>query len=188
VANALLAHLGRQAARRAAGSGNLTDSTVPRNVGSALAYSLLGWNSLQRGLGKLELAPAHSQPIWSKTRKASPRGSDPDGDAHAVPEPYEKLKDTHARTTHIRKCTARLHRDARHTGRGARLAAMTPGSHTGNAAEQAQRIRAHCLRGRTRWSCPKPKGDSHWVHHPSRPRRSWAFSGKHSRIGRILKR
>jgi adenylosuccinate lyase len=32
---------------------DLTDSTVLRNLGVALAHSLVGWKALQRGLGKI---------------------------------------------------------------------------------------------------------------------------------------
>jgi adenylosuccinate lyase len=39
---------------------DLTDSTVLRNVGVALAHSLIAWNALQRGLGKIA---AHTTPI-----------------------------------------------------------------------------------------------------------------------------
>ncbi len=36
---------------------DLTDSTVQRNIGSVVAYAILGYSSLQKGLSKLEINP-----------------------------------------------------------------------------------------------------------------------------------
>ena len=47
---------------------DLTDSTVLRNVGVALAHSLVAWNALQRGLGKIAADPARSSPPTSMLR------------------------------------------------------------------------------------------------------------------------
>lgn len=72
---------------------DLTDSTVLRNVGSALTYSILAYKSLLRGLGKLELNKKviHddlcekwellAEPIQTVMRK------------HKISGAYEKLKD-----------------------------------------------------------------------------------------------
>ena len=54
LANALLGHLSAKLPV-SRWQRDLTDSTVLRNVGVALGYSLLGWDALQRGLGKLEV-------------------------------------------------------------------------------------------------------------------------------------
>ena len=71
---------------------DLTDSTVLRNVGLALAHSLIAYRSLVKGLGKLELNESElaadlnaswevlAEPIQTIMRK------------HGVEEPYEKLR------------------------------------------------------------------------------------------------
>ena len=71
---------------------DLTDSTVLRNLGSGIAYSLIAYKSTLKGLGKLELNPAALQadldaswevlaePIQTIMRK------------YDIDEPYEKLK------------------------------------------------------------------------------------------------
>jgi len=71
---------------------DLTDSTVLRNLGTGIAYSLIAYKSTLKGLGKLELNPAALQadldgswevlaePIQTIMRK------------YDIEEPYEKLK------------------------------------------------------------------------------------------------
>ena len=54
LANALLTHLS-QKLPISRWQRDLTDSTVLRNMGVALGYALLGYDSLQRGLDKLEV-------------------------------------------------------------------------------------------------------------------------------------
>ena len=91
LANALLSHLS-QKLPVSRWQRDLTDSTVLRNMGVAIGYTLLALNSLQRGVGKLEVS-------------AEPLAADLDaawevlGEAvqtvmrrYGVPEPYEKLK------------------------------------------------------------------------------------------------
>lgn len=91
LANALLAHLS-QKLPISRWQRDLTDSTVLRNMGVALGYALLGWDSLQRGLDKLELNEAAlaadldgawevlAEPIQTVMRR------------YGLPEPYEQLK------------------------------------------------------------------------------------------------
>ena len=91
LANALLSHLS-QKLPVSRWQRDLTDSTVLRNMGVAIGYTLLALNSLHRGIGKLEVS-------------AEPLAADLDaawevlGEAvqtvmrrYGVPEPYEKLK------------------------------------------------------------------------------------------------
>ncbi|MGB1879532.1 MAG: adenylosuccinate lyase, partial [Gammaproteobacteria bacterium] len=71
---------------------DLTDSTVLRNVGSALAYCQIAARSLQRGLGKLEAVESRlsadldsawevlAEPIQTVMR------------AHGIADSYEQLK------------------------------------------------------------------------------------------------
>ena len=72
---------------------DLTDSTVMRNIGSALAYSLIGYQSAIKGLDRLELNRESidrdidncweilAEPIQTVMRR------------YGIDEPYEKLKE-----------------------------------------------------------------------------------------------
>ncbi|WP_310385542.1 adenylosuccinate lyase, partial [Roseateles sp.] len=60
LANALLTHMS-QKLPISRWQRDLSDSTVLRNMGVAMGYTLLGWDSLQRGMDKLELNRATLQ-------------------------------------------------------------------------------------------------------------------------------
>ena len=91
LANALLRHLAEKLPV-SRWQRDLTDSTVLRNMGVALGYSLLGWVSLEQGLAKLEVDPVRlaadldanwevlAEPIQTVMRR------------HGIEQPYEKLK------------------------------------------------------------------------------------------------
>ena len=142
LANAMLEHL---AAKLPVSrwQRDLTDSTVLRNVGSALAYSLLGWDSLQRGLAKLELAPTQLAADLEANQEVLAEAIQTVMRRYGVPEPYEKLKaltrGQRVSADGLREFIAGLEIPE---AERARLATLTPGSYTGNAAQQAQRIRA----------------------------------------------
>jgi adenylosuccinate lyase len=141
LANAMLRHLAEKLPV-SRWQRDLTDSTVLRNVGVALGYSLLGWVSLEQGLAKLEADPVRlaadldanwevlAEPIQTVMRR------------HGIEQPYEKLKAlTRGRggitreTLHAFIDTLGLPADA-----SARLKALTPSTYTGAAAALARRI------------------------------------------------
>jgi adenylosuccinate lyase len=120
---------------------DLTDSTVLRNMGVALGYAVLGYDSLLRGLNKLELhreaLAADLDSAWEVLAEAIQTVMR----RYGLPEPYEQLK----AFTRGQPMTAELMRgfvakldlpEAEKT----RLLAMTPASYIGKAAELAQRI------------------------------------------------
>ncbi|MBT9459546.1 MAG: adenylosuccinate lyase [Burkholderiaceae bacterium] len=121
---------------------DLTDSTVLRNMGVALGYALLGYDSLQRGLDKLEINEAMladdldhawevlAEPIQTVMRR------------YSLPNPYERLKEL----TRGKAITREAIREFIETlelpeAEKARLRDLTPGSYTGKAAELARRLR-----------------------------------------------
>ena len=139
LANALLRHLSEKLPI-SRWQRDLTDSTVLRNMGVALGYAILAHQSLQTGLGKLQLNEERlaedldhawevlAEPIQTVMRRYGVQGA------------YEKLKEvTRGKTVQA----ADLH----HLIRGLeipesekeRLLAMTPGSYVGKAAELARR-------------------------------------------------
>ena len=139
VANALLHHLADKLPI-SRWQRDLTDSTVLRNVGSAAGHCLIAYQSLRRGLGKLEL---------DRTRLAEDLEASWEvlGEAvqtvlrrHGVPDAYERLKELTRgkrvdREGLLRFITGLPLPDAEKK----RLAALTPGAYTGNASAQARR-------------------------------------------------
>src|SRR4029079_5444760 len=91
LANALLAHMS-QKLPISRFPRDLTDSTVLRNMGVALGHALLGYDSLARGLDKLQVNRAAleadldaawevlSEPVQTVMRR------------YGLPNPYERLK------------------------------------------------------------------------------------------------
>ena len=121
---------------------DLTDSTTQRNIGPAFGHSLLAIDNLHRGLGALDVDAALlareldanwevlGEPVQSAMRAASVAG------VTGMENPYERLKDL----TRGKRLTAAGMREFI-GGLGlpddvaARLAAMTPASYTGLAAD-----------------------------------------------------
>ena len=121
---------------------DLTDSTVLRNMGVGAAYSLIGYQSASKGIGKLELNPDRladdldaswevlAEPIQTVMRR------------YGIEQPYEKLKALtrgQAMTQSVIQDfvkTLDLPAEARDA-----LLALTPGTYTGNASAQAKKLR-----------------------------------------------
>jgi len=140
LANALLTHLS-QKLPISRWQRDLTDSTVLRNMGVALGYTLLGYDSLQRGLGKIEINEAAladdldqawevlAEPIQTVMRR------------YGLPEPYERLKAlTRGKAMTRESVLAFLDTLELPAAERERLKAMTPGSYTGLAAALARRL------------------------------------------------
>jgi adenylosuccinate lyase len=139
LANALLRHLAEKLPV-SRWQRDLTDSTVLRNLGVAFGYSLIGYESLLRGLVKLEINTAQlaadlddawevlAEPIQTVMRR------------YGVPEPYEKLKALTRGKGITREALQAFIRslpipDAARD----ELLALTPASYIGKAAELARR-------------------------------------------------
>ena len=141
LANALLSHLA-QKLPISRWQRDLTDSTVLRNVGVGLAYSLLAYENCLKGLGKLQVNDQRlaedldnswevlAEPIQTVMRR------------YGIPEPYEKLKAlTRGQAItpeHLAEFITSL--DLPDSVK-ASLMAMTPASYTGNAAAQANAVK-----------------------------------------------
>jgi|TARA_B110000879_G_scaffold210583_1_gene301018 adenylosuccinate lyase len=120
---------------------DLTDSTVLRNMGVGLGYSLIAYASLNKGMGKLQLnseklnADLNSswevlaEPIQTVMRR------------YGIEEPYEKLKAL-TRGNVMDQQTIQTFIDTLDMPESAKteLKAMTPGSYIGNAVQQAKNI------------------------------------------------
>ena len=140
LANALLRHMSEKLPI-SRWQRDLTDSTVLRNMGVALGYAVLAYQSLLAGLNKLEI---NEKAISDDLDKAWEVLAEPIQTVmrrFGLPEPYEQLK------TFTRG--AAMTRELMHgfiTGldipkaEKARLLAMTPGSYTGLAADLAKKV------------------------------------------------
>jgi len=120
---------------------DLTDSTVLRNMGVALGYGALAYNSLCIGLNKLELNrealdddldhawEVLAEPIQTVMRRYGVQGA------------YEKLKEvTRGKTVTAEALHGLIRSLEIPEAEKERLLAMTPGSYTGMAAELARRV------------------------------------------------
>jgi adenylosuccinate lyase len=120
---------------------DLTDSTVLRNVGVALAHSLIAWNALQRGLGKIAANPAaiaadldHAYEVLGEALQTALR-------AAGVPNGYELLKDfTRGSEVNAAGLAAFIDKLPLPAPERARLKSLAPQQYLGLAAEMARSI------------------------------------------------
>ena len=140
LANAVLRHLSEKLPI-SRWQRDLTDSTVLRNMGVALGYAVLAYQSLMTGLNKLELNEAAlaadldaswevlAEPIQTVMRR------------FGVPGAYEKLKDVTRGQAVTREALHGLIRSLEiPQAEKDRLLALTPATYVGQAAELARRV------------------------------------------------
>jgi adenylosuccinate lyase len=140
IANALYGHLAAKLPI-SRWQRDLTDSTVLRNMGVGLGYSMIAYASLTKGMSKLQLNEAKlaadldnswevlAEPIQTVMRR------------YGIEEPYEKLKAL-TRGNVMDQATIQTFIDTLDMPEEAKTAlkAMTPASYIGNAADQAKNI------------------------------------------------
>ncbi len=140
LANAMLKHLAEKLPI-SRWQRDLTDSTVLRNIGVAMGYAALAYQSLMTGLNKLELNEERlgedlnnawevlAEPIQTVMRRYGVQGA------------YEKLKEVTRGKTVLAEDLHRLINGLEIPQADKdRLLAMTPASYTGKATELAKRI------------------------------------------------
>ncbi|MBT4492473.1 MAG: adenylosuccinate lyase, partial [Gammaproteobacteria bacterium] len=140
LANAMLGHLAEKLPV-SRWQRDLTDSTVLRNIGVGLAYSLIAYRSTLKGLSKLELNEKAlaadldaswevlAEPIQTIMRK------------HGVPEPYEKLKAMTRGESLSREAIEQMLSNLELPDEAkAQILAMTPASYIGRAEELVARL------------------------------------------------
>ena len=140
LANAVLRHLSEKLPI-SRWQRDLTDSTVLRNMGVALGYAVLAYQSLLTGLNKLELNEAAladdldaawevmAEPIQTVMRR------------FGVPGAYEKLKDATRGQAVTREALHALIRSLEiPQAEKDRLLALTPSGYIGKAADLARRV------------------------------------------------
>ena len=140
LANAVLRHLAEKLPV-SRWQRDLTDSTVLRNMGVGVGYALLGYDSLLKGLNKLEINAERmhedldanwellAEPIQTVMRR------------YGIEKPYEKLKKlTRGQRVSKKKMQAFVEKLAIPESAKAELLKLTPWDYTGKAAELAKRV------------------------------------------------
>ena len=140
LANAMLRHLSEKLPI-SRWQRDLTDSTVLRNMGVALGYAVLAYQSMMTGLNKLEINQEAlasdldqawevlAEPIQTVMRRFGVQGA------------YEKLKDvTRGKTVQAADLHGLIRSLEIPQAEKDRLLAMTPGSYIGKAIDLAKRV------------------------------------------------
>ena len=140
LANALLQHLSHKLPV-SRWQRDLTDSTVLRNMGVALGYTLLAHDSLLRGMGKLQVDEARLAADLDNAWEVMAEAIQTVMRRYGLPEPYEQLKSF----TRGQPMTRELMRGfidglALPAAEKQRLLAMTPARYTGLAEPLARRF------------------------------------------------
>jgi adenylosuccinate lyase len=140
IANALLQHFASKLPI-SRWQRDLTDSTVLRNVGVALAHSLVAWNSLQRGLGKIAANPQAIGADIDAAHEVLGEALQTALRAAGVPNGYELLKDfTRGAQVDAAGLAAFIDKLPLPAADRARLRALTPAAYVGLAAGLARGI------------------------------------------------
>jgi adenylosuccinate lyase len=120
---------------------DLTDSTVLRNVGVALAHSLVAWHALQRGLGKIAADPGAIAADIDTAHEVLGEALQTALRAAGVPNGYELLKDfTRGAQVDAAALAAFIDRLPLPEADRTRLRALTPAQYVGLASTLARGI------------------------------------------------
>jgi adenylosuccinate lyase len=138
LANALLKHMSEKLPISRF-QRDLTDSTVLRNIGVAFGYTLVAYDSLARGLGKLQLNEARLAEDLNAAWEVLGEAVQTVMRRYGLPEPYEQLKAfTRGKIITQAMMQEFIEQLALPAEEKQRLLAMTPGSYVGKAAELAR--------------------------------------------------
>jgi adenylosuccinate lyase len=120
---------------------DLTDSTVLRNVGVALAHSLVAWNALKRGLGKIAANPDRIAADIDAAHEVLGEALQTALRAAGVPNGYELLKDfTRGADVDAAGLAAFIDKLPLAPAERTRLKSLAPQHYLGLAAEMARSI------------------------------------------------
>jgi adenylosuccinate lyase len=138
LANALLRHMAEKLPI-SRWQRDLTDSTVLRNMGVGLGYSLLAYDSTLKGLNKLEVNAARLDEDLNNSWEVLAEAIQTVMRVHGLPKPYEQLK-TLTRGTGItqRKLQAFVDKLDLPAKDKERLMKLTPQAYTGLASQLAK--------------------------------------------------
>jgi adenylosuccinate lyase len=120
---------------------DLTDSTVLRNMGVGMGYSMIAYASLKKGLGKLELNEFRLQEDLDNCWEVLAEPIQTVMRRYGIEKPYEKLKAL-TRGNVIDQATIKTFVEGLDMPEQAKadLIAILPSTYIGNAVEQAKKI------------------------------------------------
>jgi adenylosuccinate lyase len=140
IASALLSHL---AAKLPVSrwQRDLSDSTVLRNIGVAVAHVIIACESCLRGIGKLEINSQRTAADLDASWEVLAEALQTVMRRHGIEKPYEKLKDlTRGQTVNQATLQAFISGLDLPDAVKAELSQLTPAGYTGNASQQARDI------------------------------------------------
>ncbi len=121
---------------------DLTDSTVLRNMGVGLGYSMLAYDSTLKGLNKLEVNAVRLDEDLNNSWEVLAEAIQTVMRVHGLPKPYEQLKAlTRGKGITQRKLQAFVSKLDLPAADKTRLMALTPQAYTGLAAQLADSVR-----------------------------------------------
>lgn len=140
LANAVLRHLAEKLPI-SRWQRDLTDSTVLRNMGVALGYTLLGYQSCQKGLDKLEVNAARLEEDLNNSWEVLAEPIQTVMRRYGIENPYEQLKELTRGKGGIDKSTIQQFIKGLDIPESAKqgLLAMTPANYIGKAATLANK-------------------------------------------------
>jgi len=140
VSNALLRHFAEKLPL-SRWQRDLTDSTVLRNLGVALAHTLIAWSSIGRGLARIEPDPARMAADLADAWEVLAEAVQTALRAAGVPGGYEKLKDlTRGHAIDARALAEFIESLPLPAAEKSRLRSLRPVDYTGLAATLARGI------------------------------------------------
>jgi adenylosuccinate lyase len=120
---------------------DLTDSTVLRNMGVGLGYSMIAYASLNKGLGKLEINELRLQEDLDNCWEVLAEPIQTVMRRYGIEKPYEKLKAlTRGNTIDQATIEAFVKGLDMPDQTKAELIALLPSTYIGNAVQQAKNI------------------------------------------------
>jgi adenylosuccinate lyase len=120
---------------------DLSDSTVLRNMGVGIGYSLIACESLRKGLGKLQVDSARIGADLDGAWEVLAEAVQTVMRRHGIAEPYEKLKTlTRGQAIDAARLATFIDDLGLPEAARAELRALTPARYTGNAAYQARHL------------------------------------------------
>ena len=140
VANALFGHLAAKLPI-SRWQRDLTDSTVLRNLGVGVAHSLIAYNALLKGIGKLDVNPERLHRDLDENWEVLAEAIQTVMRRYGIEQPYEKLK-TLTRGKRVDAQALKAFVDTLDLPEAARaeLVSLTPWAYCGNAADQARNV------------------------------------------------
>ena len=120
---------------------DLSDSTVLRNLGVAIAHCVIACESCLKGISKLQVNPQRTEEDLERSWEVLAEALQTVMRRYGIEKPYEKLKDLTRDQSVTRETLAEFIRTLELPDEvKAELSSLTPASYTGNAADQARAI------------------------------------------------